>query len=111
MDYQRTFLILTTLLLLSPAASAQLVTQTMDGPPPFQPVDGLVLQGVTYGFTLDGVNSDDAKYNSFGPVMTDHTTDPSIIGSSRGILRMDFALPTAVIEVGVQVAPERETSG
>jgi hypothetical protein len=43
--------------------SAQQVTLTMDEVP-FQPVNGLSIQGVTFGFVIDGAASTDAFYNA-----------------------------------------------
>src|SRR5262249_7821398 len=34
---------------------------------PFQPVNGLTYQGVTFGFTINGVASTDAHYHGSGP--------------------------------------------
>jgi len=80
-------------LLSSPAALAMTITQTFDQLP-FQPIDGLSHQQVTFAFQLNGVDSDDAKYGSFGPVMTEFVSDPSVVGDSRGVLSFEFDIPT-----------------
>jgi len=68
---------------------------------PFQSVNGLSFVGVTFDFTIDGVDSPDAFYNSFGPGGLAAVEDPSLTGDSAGILRIDFDFPTSLLEFGV----------
>ena len=79
------------------AASA--VTLTFDELP-FQPVDGLSFQGVTFDFKIDGTDSLDAYYNSFGPGDLTTIQDPSLTGNSAGILTLDFDVPTPALQFG-----------
>lgn len=71
---------------------------------PFQPVNGLTYLGVTFGFTISGVPSHDANYNSFGPGTITFVQDPSLEGNTAGVLRLDFAGNTSVLGFGVALA-------
>ena len=68
---------------------------------PFQPVDGLNFQGVTFGFTVDGVDSTDANYNSDGPPDLTYVSAIVLEGDASGILTLDFDVPTSVVSFGV----------
>jgi len=68
---------------------------------PFQPVDGLNYMGVTFGFWVGGSPSGDAYYNSGGPGSVVFVQDPSLEGNAAGILTLDFATPTSMLEFGV----------
>lgn len=69
---------------------------------PTQPVDGLSYMGVTFGFTVGGSPSLDARYNAGGPGSIIFVQDPSLEGAAAGILTLDFApLPTDVLRFGV----------
>ena len=81
-------------------ASFALTTLTFDELPP-QPVDDLTFQGVAFDFKVAGVDSTDATYNTFGPGSITYVQDPSLEGTSSGVLTLDFATPTAVLEFGV----------
>lgn len=79
------------------------VTQTFDELP-FQPIDGLTFKDATFDFKINGIDSLDAHYGSFGPVATEHVSDPSLVGNSAGILSVEFALATPVIEFGLALS-------
>jgi len=81
-------------------AGAVPVTLTFDELP-FQPVDGLSSMGVTFHFTVNGVPSTDANYNSGGPGTITYVQDPSLEGDAAGILKLDFEVPTPLLQVGV----------
>ena len=68
---------------------------------PFQSVDGLIYAGVSFDFTIGGTDSTEAFYNSFGPGMLTYVDDPSITGDSAGVLTLDFAVPTSVVQFGL----------
>ncbi len=69
---------------------------------PTQPINGLTVEGVTFGFTEGGVPSTDAVFNTFvGPSLTTVIQPPNLEGSSSGILTMDFANPVVSISFGV----------
>jgi hypothetical protein len=83
--------------------AAGAVTLTFDELP-FQPVDGLSFQGVTFDFKIGGINSNDAFYNSFGPGTLTTIQDPSFTGNSTGILTLDFDVPTAILQFGAALS-------
>lgn len=68
---------------------------------PFQSVDGLTYAGITFDFRIGGVHSTEAFYNSFGPGTLTYVDDPSLTGDSAGVLTLDFAVPTSVLEFGL----------
>jgi hypothetical protein len=68
---------------------------------PYQSVNGLSYQGVTFGFTVGGSASTDANYHSGGPGTITYVQDPSLEGNSAGILTLDFLTPTSVLQFGV----------
>ncbi len=87
----------------STAVWAAIVTLRFDELP-FQPVDGLSFSGVTFGFTVAGVPSTDAHYNSFGPGIITYVQDPSLEGDATGTLSLDFDVPTPVLQFGVAIS-------
>ena len=68
---------------------------------PNQPVDGLSYMGVTFGFAIASIPSLDAEYNKGGPGSITFVQDPSLEGNAAGILTLDFATPTSMLEFGV----------
>ena len=66
-----------------------------------QPINGLSYSGVTFGFTVDGSPSTDAIYNGAGPGNLTYLQDPSMEGTTAGILTLDFATPTDQLEFGI----------
>lgn len=91
---------LTMLVSLEAALAMQVTTLTFEELP-FQPVDGLSFRGVSFDFKIDDTASTDAFYASFGPGSLSTVSDPSLTGNSTGILTLDFALPTEILEFGV----------
>lgn len=81
-------------------AAAPATTLTFDELP-FQPVDGLSFSGVTFGFTVGGASSPDASYNSGGPGLLTFVQDPSLEGTTGGILTLDFEVPTCDLSFGL----------
>lgn len=94
------FLSLFCLFALSTPAWSTPITLTFDELP-YQSVDDLSFQGVTFDFKVGGVDSLDAYYNSGGPGTITYVQDPSLEGHAGGILTLDFALPTPTLEFGV----------
>lgn len=68
---------------------------------PMQPVDGLTVGEVTYGFTVNGAASTDANYASFGPNLVNFLQDPVLEGTASGILSLDFSTPVDSIQFGL----------
>lgn len=100
----------TTLLVLAllagfPSARAQeTLTRLTFNELPFQPVDGLSVMGVTFHFQVGGVASTDAYYHGFGPGTITYVQDPSLEGDAAGSLTLDFAEPTALLELGAALS-------
>jgi len=82
------------------AANAALTTLTFDELPT-QSVDGLSYNGVTFGFDVGGNPSADATYNAIGPGTLTYLQDPTLEGTTAGILSLDFATPTNLLQFGV----------
>src|SRR5262245_27099206 len=70
---------------------------------PFQPVDGLYIYGVTFGFEVGGSPSDDANYNAFGPGTLTYLDDPVLEGDAAGLLSMTFTEPTFDLSFGLSL--------
>jgi len=68
---------------------------------PTQPVDGLSYSGVTFGFKVGASPSTDAVYNGIGPGTLTYLQDPTLEGTTKGILTLDFSTPTDMLEFGV----------
>ena len=85
----------------APALAAKPVTTLTFEEVPFQPVNGLSVSGVTFGFQIAGVPSADAFYGGFGPGSTTYVQDPSLEGNSAGVLTLTFDQPTTVLEFGI----------
>jgi hypothetical protein len=79
----------------SASAAKRTVTLTFDELS-FQPVDGVTINGLTFGFS-----GGDATYGAFGPGSIVNVQDPSLEGSAFGTLRLTFARPTNVLEFGL----------
>lgn len=78
---------------------------------PYQSVDGLSYDGVTFGFTVGGSPSTDAYYGAIGPGALIHLQDKSLEGSARGILTLDFASPTNLLEFGIALNTKSQVTG
>jgi hypothetical protein len=89
--------------LMSTGAANAAVTLTFDELPT-QPVDGLSYMGVTFGFTVGGSPSTDAVYNGIGPGTLTYLQDPTLEGTTAGILTLDFATPTDQLQFGAALS-------
>ena len=69
-----------------------------------RPVDGFVFGGVSFDFKVDGLDSLDANYSSTGPGHGIFVQEPSLEGNALGILTIDFAIPTGIVEFGVALS-------
>ena len=67
---------------------------------PTQPVNGLSYMGITFGFKVGGSPSTDATYNAIGPGTLTYLQDPTLEGTTAGILTLDFATPTDQLQFG-----------
>lgn len=70
---------------------------------PTRPANGLVLQDVTFGFTVGGVASADALFNSnaLGTNTTVNLQSPTLEGNANGVLTFDFAQPVSDVSFHV----------
>ncbi len=66
-----------------------------------QPIDGLSYMGINFGFKVDGSPSTDAIYNGIGPGNLTYLQDPSMEGTTAGILTLDFDTPVDQLEFGI----------
>jgi hypothetical protein len=67
-----------------------------------QPVNGLTVNGITFGFTVGGLASNDAVYNTTtGPGNTSYIHTPNLEGDASGILQLDFTTPTSSLSFGL----------
>ena len=92
--------------LMSAGAAEAAVTLTFDELP-YQSVDGLSYKGITFGFSMDGSPSTDAHYNAIGPGLLTYVQDSSLEGNARGVLTLDFASPTNMLEFGLALDTRR----
>jgi hypothetical protein len=76
------------------------VTLTFDELPT-QAVNGLSYNGITFGFKVGGYSSTDAVYNGIGPENLVYLDDPTLEGTTAGILTLDFDKPTDLLKFGV----------
>jgi hypothetical protein len=96
-------------IVVAPAHALTPTLITMDDLSP-RPLNGLVHpKGVTFGFTLGGVLSNEARYNMGGPGNTAFINDPSVEGptsffSGRGAISMQFAVPAVQIQFGLAMS-------
>jgi len=88
------------LVLMSTGAANAAITLTFDELPT-QSVDGLSYNGITFGFEVGGNPSTDATYNAIGPGTLTYLQDPTLEGTTAGILTLDFATPTDQLQFGV----------
>lgn len=88
------------LVLMSAGAANAAFTLTFDELPT-QQIDGLSYSGITFGFKVGGSPSTDAIYNGIGPGNLTYLQDPSLEGTTAGILTLDFSTPTDQLEFGV----------
>ena len=88
------------LVLMSTGNANAAITLTFDELPT-QSVNGLSYMGITFGFKVGGNPSNDATYNGIGPGTLTYLQDPTLEGTSSGILTLDFATPTNQLQFGV----------
>ncbi len=80
------------------------VTTLTFGELPYQPVNGLTFDGVTFGYTIGAVGSTDADYDSGGPGTTAYTQDPSLEGLTTGLLTLNFSQPSPILSFGMAIS-------
>ena len=55
--------------------------------------NGAKVKGVTFGYTVNNVASQDARFTATGPGLTTITTPPNLEAGTAGVLSLDFATP------------------
>lgn len=78
---------------------------------PYQSVDGLTYEGVTFGFTVGGSPSTDAYYGGIGPGTLTYLRGKTLEGSAEGILTLDFASPVSQLEFGLALNTKDPVTG
>ncbi|HUT44664.1 MAG TPA: PEP-CTERM sorting domain-containing protein [Sedimentisphaerales bacterium] len=91
------------LVLMSTGAANAAITLTFDELSK-QQIDGLSYSGITFGFKVGGISSTDAVYNGVGPGTLTYLQDPTLEGTTAGILTLDFATPTDQLQFGVALS-------
>ena len=99
------------LAVLMSAGTAQAASTLTFDELPYQSVDGLSYEGVTFGFTVGGSPSTDAYYGAVGPGALTYLQGGSLEGNARGILILDFASPTNLLEFGVALNTTTPVAG
>lgn len=92
--------------LMSAGATEAASTLTFDELP-YQSVDGLSYEGVTFGFAVDGSPSTNAYYGAVGPGSLTYLQGETLAGDARGILTLDFDSPISQLEFGLALNTRR----
>lgn len=87
------------------AHGADAATLTMDEAA-FQPVNEVVLPGISFSFTVGGADSADAQYGSYGSGDLLYITEPSLAGPTDGKLRITLAQPSPELSFGIALQSE-----
>ncbi|MBS1810384.1 MAG: PEP-CTERM sorting domain-containing protein [Acidobacteria bacterium] len=66
-----------------------------------RPVNGVSIAGVTFGYSINGQASTLAVYGATIPGNTANVQSPALVGSTQGILTMDFAGITNALSFGI----------
>lgn len=66
-----------------------------------QPADGLLVEGVTFGFSIGGSSATDAIFNSELPVASTYLDDRVLSGPVTGLLSFQFAIPVFSFQFGL----------
>ncbi|HEX4950734.1 MAG TPA: VPLPA-CTERM sorting domain-containing protein [Blastocatellia bacterium] len=66
-----------------------------------RPVHGVSIAGVTFSFTINGTASNQALYGATLPGSTANVSPPALIGSTLGILTLNFAQATDFLRFGI----------
>lgn len=90
---------------LSPALSVQATTITMDELDE-QSVNGVFLKGARFSYAIDGSVSMDATINASGVGVLTYVQDPSLEGSTAGVLSIDFSQAVNSLSFGLALSSE-----
>lgn len=66
-----------------------------------RPVNGVSIAGLTFGYSINGQASTQATYGASIPASTTNVSPPALVGSTQGVLTLDFAGVTASLSFGI----------
>ena len=66
-----------------------------------RPVNGVSIAGLTFGFTINGKASDQAVFGASLPGSTTNVSPPALVGSTQGVLTLNFAQATDFLRFGI----------
>jgi hypothetical protein len=66
-----------------------------------RPAHGVSIAGLTFSFTINGVASNQAVYGATLPASTTNVSPPALVGSTLGVLTLNFAQPTDFLRFGI----------
>jgi PEP-CTERM motif len=66
-----------------------------------RPANGVSIAGLTFGFTIGGKPSEQAVYGASLPGSTTNVSPPALVGSTQGVLTLNFAQATNFLSFGV----------
>lgn len=66
-----------------------------------RPVNGVSIAGLTFGFAINGKASDQAVFGASLPGSTTNVSPPALVGSTQGILTLNFAQATDFLRFGI----------
>ncbi len=95
------------LAVLMSAGTAQAASTLTFDELPYQSVNGLSYEGVTFGFAVKGRPSTGAYYGAVGPGSLTYLQGKSLVGDTRGILTLDFASPISQLDFGLALKTRR----
>lgn len=71
---------------------------------PFGSVDGTIIDGVGYSFTIGGLPHSDAAVTNDGPGTITYIERPNIEGAAFGVLKLVFEQPTTIVKFGLALS-------
>lgn len=66
--------------------------------------NGVSIAGVTFGFSINGVASNDATYNNTDPGNTQYIRGSALEGNAAGALTLNFTQATSLLSFGVALS-------
>ncbi len=66
-----------------------------------RPVNGVSIAGLTFSFTINGKASDQAVFGASLPGSTTNVSPPALVGSTQGVLTLNFAQATDFLRLGI----------
>lgn len=66
-----------------------------------RPANGVSVAGLTFGYTINGQGSTQAVYGATIPGSTNNVKPPALVGSTQGVLTLDFVGITTALSFGI----------